>query len=166
MTVRSTAPAAGPGSGAAGDSRQWLTLAVICVAYLMVTLDVTVMTLALPSAQDDLGFTDVDRQWIVTAYALSFGSLLLVGGRLADLIGRKVTFLIGLVGFAIASAVGGASVNFAMLVTARAYQGVFAALLAPSTLSLIATTFTEPKDRGRAFGVFSAVAASGAALGC
>jgi MFS family permease len=84
---------------------------------------VTVMTLALPSAQDDLGFTDVDRQWIVTAYALSFGSLLLVGGRLADLIGRKVTFLIGLVGFAIASAVGGASVNFAMLVTARACQG-------------------------------------------
>ena len=169
MTVRSTAPAAGPGSGAAGtaagDSRQWLILAVICVAYLMVTLDVTVMTLALPSAQDDLGFTDVDRQWIVTAYALSFGSLLLVGGRLADLIGRKVTFLIGLVGFAIASAVGGASVNFAMLVTARACQGVFAALLAPSALSLIATTFTEPKDRGRAFGVFSAVAASGAALG-
>ena len=170
MTVRSTAPAAGPGSGAAGaaagDSSQWLILAVICVAYLMVTLDVTVMTLALPSAQDDLGFTNVDRQWIVTAYALSFGSLLLVGGRLADLIGRKETFLIGLVGFATASAVGGASVNFAMLVTARACQGVFAALLAPSTLSLIATTFTEPKDRGKAFGVFSAVAASGAALGC
>src|SRR5262245_27729418 len=128
--VRSTAPAAGPGSAAAGtatvDSRRWLILAVISVAYLMVILDVTVMTLALPSAQADLGFTNVDRQWIVTAYALSFGSLLLVGGRLADLIGRKVTFLVGLVGFAIASAVGGASVNFAMLVTARACQGVFA----------------------------------------
>src|SRR5262245_5767694 len=151
--------------GSAGDSRQWLILAVICVAYLMVTLDVTVMTLALPSAQDDLGFTNVDRQWVVTAYALSFGSLLLVGGRLADLVGRKQTFLIGLIGFAAASAVGGAAVNFTMLVTARACQGVFAALLAPSALSLIATTFTDLKDRGKAFGVFSAVAASGAALG-
>jgi len=131
----------------------------------MVVLDVTVMTLALPSAQDDLGFTNVDRQWVVTAYALSFGSLLLVGGRLADLIGRKETFLTGLVGFAIASAVGGASVSYAMLVTARACQGVFAALLAPSAISLIATTFTEPKERGKAFGIFSALAASGAALG-
>jgi EmrB/QacA subfamily drug resistance transporter len=169
VTVRSTAPAAGPGSGragtAAGDSRQWLILAVICVAYLMVTLDVTVMTLALPSAQDDLGFTNVDRQWIVTAYALSFGSLLLVGGRLADLIGRKEIFLTGLVGFAVASAVGGAAANFAMLVTARACQGVFAALLAPAAISLLATTFTDPKERGKAFGVFSAVAATGAALG-
>jgi EmrB/QacA subfamily drug resistance transporter len=169
MTVRSTSPAAGPGSGAAGtaawDSRRWLILAVICVAYLMVVLDATVMTLALPSAQNDLGFTNVDRQWVVTAYALSFGSLLLLGGRLADLVGRKQTFLFGLVGFATASAVGGAAVSFAMLVTARACQGVFAALLAPSALSLIATTFTEPKDRGKAFGVFSAVAASGAALG-
>jgi EmrB/QacA subfamily drug resistance transporter len=169
MTVRSKQPVAGPGSDATGtpteDSRKWLILAVICVAYLMVTLDVTVMTLALPSAQDDLGFTNVDRQWVVTAYALSFGSLLLVGGRLSDLIGRKQTFLIGLVGFAIASAVGGASVSFAMLVASRACQGVFAALLAPSAISLIATTFTEQKDRGKAFGVFSAVAASGAALG-
>src|SRR5262250_1400406 len=120
MAVRSTAPAAGPGTGgagtAAGDSRKGWILAVICVAYLIVVLDVTVMTLALPSAQDDLGFTNVDRQWIVTAYALAFGSLLLVGGRLADLIGRKETFLTGLLGFAVASAVGGASVNFAMLV--------------------------------------------------
>ncbi len=169
MAVRSTAPAAGPGPGAAGtaagDSRRWLILAVICVAYLMVVLDVTVMNLALPSAQDDLGFTNADRQWVVTAYALSFGSLLLLGGRLADLVGRKATLLIGLVGFAAASAVGGASVNFTMLVTARACQGVFAALLGPSTLSLIVTTFTEPRDRGKAFGAFSAVAASGAALG-
>jgi EmrB/QacA subfamily drug resistance transporter len=169
MAARSAAGAAGPGSGAAGtaagDSKRWLVLAVICVAFLMGTLDVTVMNLALPSAQDSLGFTNADRQWVVTAYALSFGSLLLFCGRLADVIGRKRTFLIGLAGFAAASAVGGAAVNFTMLVTARACQGVFAALLAPTTLSLLATTFTDPKERGKAFGVFSAVAASGSGLG-
>jgi EmrB/QacA subfamily drug resistance transporter len=147
------------------DSRRWLVLATICFAALMIVLDVTVMNLALPSAQRALGFTNADRQWIVTAYSLSFGSLLLFGGRLADLIGRKVTFLTGLAGFAAASAVGGASVSFTMLVTARACQGVFAALLAPSALSLLTTTFTDPKERGKAFGVYGAVAASGSGLG-
>ena len=112
-----------------------------------------------------LGFTNADRQWIVTAYSLSFGSLLLFCGRMADLTGRKVTFLAGLAGFAAASAVGGASVSFAMLVTARACQGVFAALLAPSALSLLTTTFTDPKERNKAFGVYGAVAASGSGLG-
>lgn len=165
MATRSPVSAAGQSSAVAGDSRRWLILAVICVAYIMVTLDASVMTLALPSAQQDLGFTDADRQWIVTAYVLSFGSLLLFCGRLADLIGRKVTFLIGLVGFAAASAIGGAAVSFAMLVTARAGQGVFAALLAPAALSLVATTFTDPKERHKAFGVFGAVAASGSGLG-
>jgi len=131
----------------------------------MVVLDLTVMNLALPSAQHALRFTNVDRQWIVTAYSLSFGSLLLFGGRLADLIGRRVTFLTGLAGFAAASAVGGASVNFTMLVTARSCQGIFGALLAPSALSLLTTTFSDPKERGKAFGVFGAIAASGAALG-
>ncbi|KPI30853.1 MFS transporter [Streptomyces sp. NPDC048253] len=149
----------------ARDSRRWMVLAVICVAYLMLTLDVTVMNLALPSAQDALDFSDADKQWVVTAYALAYGSLLLIGGKLADLIGRRETFLIGLVGFAIASAVGGAANSFTMLVTARAAQGVFAALLAPTTLSMLATTFTDPKERGKAFGAFSAVAASGGALG-
>jgi EmrB/QacA subfamily drug resistance transporter len=169
MKSRNAAITARPGPGAAGptaaDPRRWLILAVICVAYLMVTLDVTVMNLALPSAQHALGFTNTGRQWIVTAYSLSFGSLLLFCGRLADLIGRKVTFLTGLAGFAAASAVGGASVSFTMLVTARACQGVFAALLATSALSLLATTFSDPRDRGRAFGVFGAVAASGSGLG-
>jgi len=150
---------------ASSDRRRWLILAVICTAALMIVLDATVMNLALPSAQRTLGFTNADRQWIVTAYALSFGSLLLFCGRLADLIGRKVTFLAGLAGFAVASAVGGASDSFAMLVTARACQGVFAALLAPSALSLLATTFTGPKERGKAFGVYAAVAASGSGLG-
>jgi MFS family permease len=115
------------------NPRRWLVLAVICSAALMIVLDVTVMNLALPSAQRALGFTNTDRQWIVTAYALSFGSLLMFCGRLADLIGRKVTFLAGLPGFAAASAVGGAADSFTMLVTARApAKGVFAALLAPT----------------------------------
>jgi EmrB/QacA subfamily drug resistance transporter len=149
----------------AGDRRPWLILGVIGLAQLMVVLDLTVMNIALPSAQRALHFTAIDRQWVVTAYTLAFGSLLLLGGRLADLLGRKVTFLAGLVGFAGVSAVGGASVNFAMLVTARACQGAFAALLVPSALSLLTTTFTEQKDRGKAFGIFGAIAAAGGAVG-
>jgi EmrB/QacA subfamily drug resistance transporter len=145
--------------------RRWLILAVIALAQLMVVLDLTVMNIALPSAQRALHFTTVDRQWVVTAYTLAFGSLLLLGGRLADLLGRKVTFLTGLVGFAVVSAIGGASVNFAMLITARACQGAFAALLVPSALSLLTTTFTEPKDRGKAFGIYGAIAGAGGAIG-
>ncbi len=145
--------------------RSWLILGVIGLAQLMVVLDITVMNIALPSAQRALGFTTADRQWVVTAYTLAFGSLLLLGGRLADLLGRKVTFLIGLAGFAGVSAIGGASVNFAMLITARACQGAFAALLVPSALSLLTTTFTEPKDRGKAFGIYGAIAAAGGAVG-
>src|SRR5579859_234742 len=145
--------------------RRWLVLGVIGIAQLMVVLDLTIMNIALPSAQRALHFTTVDRQWVVTAYALTFGSFLLLGGRLADLLGRKVTFLTGLVGFAVVSAIGGASVNFAMLVTARACQGAFAALLVPSALSLLVTTFTEPEERGRAFGVFGAIAVAGGAVG-
>ena len=158
-------PSEGMARAGGANPRQWLILATICAAALMIVLDTTVMNLALPSAQHALGFTNADRQWIVTAYSLSFGSLLLFCGRLADLLGRKVTFLAGLAGFAAASAVGGASVSFTMLVTARACQGVFAALLAPSALSLLTTTFTDPKERGKAFGVYGAVAASGSALG-
>jgi EmrB/QacA subfamily drug resistance transporter len=131
----------------------------------MVVLDATVMNIALPSAQTDLHFTTVDRQWVVTAYTLAFGSLLLLGGRLGDLLGRKVTFLTGLAGFAGVSAIGGASVNFPMLITARACQGAFAAILVPSALSLLTTTFTEGKDRGKAFGVYGAIAAAGGAVG-
>ncbi|MDL4814905.1 MFS transporter [Actinomadura opuntiae] len=169
MATRSAVPVAGPGSEAAGttalDPRRWLILAVIAAAQLMVVLDLTVMNLALPSAQRALDFSTADRQWVVTAYALSFGSLLLFCGRLADLVGRKTTFLTGLVGFAAASAVGGASVDFSMLVTARACQGVFGALLAPSALSLLATTFKDPKERAKAFGVYGMVAAAGGGLG-
>jgi EmrB/QacA subfamily drug resistance transporter len=152
-------------AGGGWDRRRWLILGVIGLAQLMVVLDLTVMNVALPSAQRALGFSTVDRQWVVTAYSLAFGSLLLLGGRLADLLGRKVTFLAGLAGFAGVSAIGGASVNFAMLVTARACQGAFAALLVPSALSLLTTTFTTQKDRGRAFGVYGAIAGAGGAIG-
>ena len=148
-----------------GDRRRWLILGVIGLAQLMVVLDVTVMNIALPSAQRALHFSTVDRQWVVTAYTLAFGSLLLLGGRLADLLGRKVTFLIGLLGFAGVSAIGGASVNFGMLITARACQGAFGAILVPSALSLLTTTFTEPKERGKAFGIYGAIAAAGGAIG-
>jgi MFS family permease len=144
---------------------RWLVLALIGVAQLMVVLDATIVNIALPSAQADLGFSDGARQWIITAYALAFGSLLLVGGRLGDLLGRKRVFVIGLTGFAAASAIGGFAPNFGVLVVARALQGAFAALLAPAALSILTTTFTVPEERNRAFGVFGTIAASGAAVG-
>src|SRR5215467_5353311 len=140
------APAAQAGS--ALDPRRWLILGTVGLAQLMVVLDATIVNIALPSAQRDLGFSTVDRQWVVTAYALAFGSLLLLGGRLGDLIGRKVTFLAGALGFAAASAAGGAATSFGMLIAARACQGAFGALLAPSALSLLSTTFSDARDRG------------------
>src|SRR5690242_12250239 len=155
----------GPAPVDPAERRRWLILGVIGLAQLMVVLDVTVMNIALPSAQNALHFTTVERQWVVTAYTLTFGSLLLLGGRLADLLGRKVTFLTGLLGFAGVSAIGGASVNFTMLIIARACQGAFGAILVPSALSLLTTTFTEPKERGKAFGVYGAIAAAGGAIG-
>ncbi|SBW23703.1 major facilitator superfamily transporter [Candidatus Protofrankia californiensis] len=131
----------------------------------MVILDVSIVNIALPSAQRDLGFSTDQRQWVVTAYALAFGSLLLLGGRIADLFGRKRTLLVGLAGFAAASAVGGAATSFGMLVVARAAQGLFGALLAPAVLSLLTTTFTEPRERARAFGIYGAIAGTGGAVG-
>src|ERR1700746_2308565 len=151
-------------AGGGWDRRRWLILGVIGLAQLMVVLDLTIMNVALPSAQRALHFTTVDRQWVVTTYTLAFGSLLL-RVRLAALLGGKVTFLAGLAGFAGVSAIGGASVNFTMLITARACQGAFAALLVPSALSLLTTTFTRPKDRGKAFAVYGAIAGAGGAVG-
>src|ERR1700722_7602639 len=136
------------------DPRRWLILVVIAIAQLMVVLDATVMNIALPSAQHALHFNDVDRQWIVTAYSLAFGALLLFGGRLADLVGRKRMFIIGLFVFAAASLLGGISPNFAVLVIARAIQGVAGATLAPAALSLLTTTFPDAKERAKAFAVF------------
>jgi EmrB/QacA subfamily drug resistance transporter len=146
-------------------ARRWLILFVIALAQLMVVLDATIVNIALPSAQHALQFSDDGRQWIVTAYALAFGSLLLLGGRVGDLLGRKRTFVVGLLGFAAASALGGLAQSFGVLVGARALQGAFGALLAPAALSLLTTTFTEPAERGKAFGIFGAVAVGGAAIG-
>jgi EmrB/QacA subfamily drug resistance transporter len=150
---------------APASSRRWWTLAVVALAQLMVVLDATVVNIALPTAQADLGFSDGNRQWVITAYSLAFGSLLLLGGRISDLIGRKRAFMIGLVGFAIASALGGAADSFGLLVAARALQGVFGALLAPTALAVLTTTFTIPKERARAFGIFGALAGGGGAIG-
>ena len=145
--------------------KRWLILAVIGLAQLMIVLDVSIVNIALPDAQKALGFSNGDRQWIVTAYSLAFGSLLLLFGRVSDLVGRRVMFLVGLLVFAAASALGGASQNFDMLVTARALQGLAGAMLAPAALSLLSTTFTEAKERATAFAVFGAIAGSGAAIG-
>jgi predicted MFS family arabinose efflux permease len=144
-----------------------LALTCIALAQLMIALDATVVNIALPSAQAELGFSDADRQWVITAYTLTFGLLLLPGGRIADSasLGRKRAFILGLVGFALASALSGAAPNFELLVAARAVQGAFAALLAPTALSLLAVTFTEPTLRARAFGVYGGIAASGGAIG-
>jgi EmrB/QacA subfamily drug resistance transporter len=146
-------------------SRRWWALAVIALAQLMVVLDGTVVTIALPSAQRDLGISNADRQWAITAYTLAFGGLLLLGGRIADYLGRKRMFLVGLLGFAVASAIGGAAQNGATLFGSRALQGLFAALLAPAALSLLTVTFTEGKERSRAFAVYGAISGGGAAIG-
>jgi EmrB/QacA subfamily drug resistance transporter len=147
------------------ERSRWLALAVIGVGFATVVTALTAINVALPSAQLAMHFTTVDRQWVITAYTLAFGSLLLAGGRLVNLVGQKATFLAGLLGFALASAVGGASVNFGMLVAGRAFQGAFAALLVPAAISLLSTTFTDPKERARAFGIFGAIATAGGAVG-
>jgi EmrB/QacA subfamily drug resistance transporter len=163
MTSDRAAPVVG--SDGSQFERRWWILVVIGLAQLMVVLDATVVNVALPSAQRALHFSNDNRQWVVTAYALAFGSLLLLGGRLGDLFGRKWTFIGGLVGFSIASAVGGAAGSFGMLVGARAAQGVFGAILAPSALALLTTTFENIDERRKAFGVFGAISGAGAAFG-
>jgi EmrB/QacA subfamily drug resistance transporter len=149
----------------APPDRRWLVLVIVAIAQLMVVLDATIVNIALPSAQRALGFANSDRQWVVTAYALAFGSLLLVGGRLGDMFSRQRVFITGLAGFALASAIGGASVSFVMLVVARALQGAFGAVLAPSALGTLVSTFQDPRERARAFGVFGSVAAGGGGIG-
>jgi len=147
------------------DARRWTALGFIALAQLMAALDATIVSIALPSAQRALAASDAERQWVITAYTLAFGGLLLLGGRIADTVGRKRAFVLGLAGFAIASAVGGSAPSFEVLLAARALQGGFAALLAPTALSLLAVTFTEPRERATAFAVYGSIAGSGAAIG-
>src|ERR1700727_2723307 len=162
--MSSVTPVAGSHRPAESDHR-WLILVIVAIAQLMVVLDSTVVNIALPSAQRALGFPNSDRQWVVTAYALAFGSLLLLGGRLGDIFSRKRVFVIGLIGFALSSALGGAATSFGMLVAARTLQGAFGAILAPSALGTLITIFRDPRERGRAFGVFGSVAGGGGAVG-
>ncbi|QEU93757.1 MFS transporter [Streptomyces kanamyceticus] len=163
MSETALKPGSGPGTGS--DSNRWKALIFIALAQLMVVLDATIVNIALPSAQQDLGISDGNRQWVITAYALAFGGLLLFGGRIADLWGRKRTFVTGLIGFAAASALGGAATGEAMMLGARALQGVFGALLAPAALSLLAVMFTDAKERAKAFGIYGAIAGGGGAVG-
>jgi EmrB/QacA subfamily drug resistance transporter len=147
------------------ERRKLLALVVIAAAQLMIVLDASVVVVALPSAQHALHISVADRQWVMTSYTLAFGTLLLLGGRIADYLGRRRTFIVGLLGFAASSALGGLAQSSAMLFGARALQGAFGAAMAPAALSLLTTTFTEARERARAFGVYGAVAGSGAAIG-
>ncbi|HZV26710.1 MAG TPA: MFS transporter, partial [Acidothermaceae bacterium] len=147
------------------DPRRWWSLAVIAMAQLMIVLDASVVIVALPSAQRSLHISLADRQWVMSAYTLAFGSLLLLGGRIADYLGRRRMFIVGLLGFGAASALGGLAQDPAMLFGARALQGAFAAVMAPAALSLLTVTFTESRERARAFGVYGAIAGGGAAIG-
>src|SRR6516225_8081483 len=163
--VAAVSERAGSSVVGAGPARRWWVLGVVGLAQLMVVLDATIVNIALPSAQRALAFSNADRQWVVTAYSLAFGGLLLLGGRLSDLVGRRRMLIIGLVGFGAASALGGAATSFAVLVIGRGAQGAFGALLAPAALSTLTVTFTDPAERGRAFGVYGAIAGAGGAVG-
>src|SRR4051812_15224806 len=167
-TVSDTAPtstAGAPHSDGEPYPQRWLALAVIAVTVLMVILDATIVNIALPAVSADLGITPATQQWIVTAYTLTFGGFLLLGGRIADFWGRKRTYLVGAAGFAVASALGGLAQNEAMLFGARALQGMFGALLAPASLALLTVLFTDTKERAKAFAVYGAIAGGGSAVG-
>ena len=147
------------------DPTRWRTLFVVAIAQLMIVLDSSIMNIAIPRAKIDLGISDANQQWVITAYTLAFGSLLLLGGRIGDYMGRKKIFVIGLIGFAAASAHGGIASTQELLFASRALQGVFAALLAPTALAIISVTFTVPQERAKAFGVIGAISGGGAAIG-
>jgi EmrB/QacA subfamily drug resistance transporter len=166
-TIDRGAPDSGKTSSGLRGSHavRWWVLVVLGIAQLMIMLDATVVNIALPQAQHDLGFSDGSRQWVITGYALAFGSLLLLGGRLGDLLGRRTLFVIGLAGFGAASLVGGSASSFEILIASRVGQGLFAAVLAPAALSLLSVTFTEPSERAKAFGIFSALGGAGGAVG-
>ena len=147
------------------DPDRWRTLFIVGISQLMLVLDSSIMNIALPHAKLALHISDANQQWVVTAYTLAFGSLLLFGGRVGDFVGRKKVLIYSLIGFAAASAFGGVASTQGELFAARALQGVFGAALAPAALAIISVTFTEPKERAKAFGVMGAISAGGAAIG-
>ena len=144
---------------------RWYALALICAVQFMVVLDIAIVNVALPSIQTDLGFSQENLQWVISAYALVFGGFLLLGGRLADLLGRKRVFMAGLVVFSLASLLCGFAWNEESLIAARAVQGLGAALITPSALSILTTTFAEGRERNIALGAWGAVGGFGAAAG-
>jgi EmrB/QacA subfamily drug resistance transporter len=158
-------PTTADAAAAAPDPRRWWLLTIVAVAELMVILDIYIVNIALPSAQAGLGIPDANRHWVVTAYAITFGGLLLLGGRIGDYWGRKRTFVVALAGFGLASALGGVASSQGLLFAARALQGAFGALMAPAVLSLLFVTFTDPRERAKAFGVWGGVAGTGSAIG-
>ena len=158
-------PAPAPTASGEGSNRRWWVLIILALTQLVIVLDGTIVNIALPQAQTELGLSDVQRQWVVTAYALAFGALLLLGGRIADYWGRKRTFLLGMVGFGVASALGGFAGTPEILIAARGLQGVFAALMAPAALALLTVTFPSGRERNTAFAIFGTVAGVGAAVG-
>jgi EmrB/QacA subfamily drug resistance transporter len=147
------------------DARRWWALAAVATAQLMIGIDLTIMNIALPSVQRSLELADSTRQWVITLFALGYGGLLLLGGRMSDVIGRRRALLIGLTGFAAASALGGAATGPAMLLTGRALQGVFGALLTPAVLATLAASFPLPAERGKAFGIYGIAMGSASGLG-
>jgi EmrB/QacA subfamily drug resistance transporter len=163
--MSATAEAPGTDAAPSAHPQRWVALGVIAIAQLMVVLDATIVNIALPSAQKTLEISDANRQWVITAYTLAFGGLLLLGGRIADYWGRKRTFIVGSIGFAAASAVGGLATSGEMLFAARALQGAFGALLAPASLALLTVLFTEARERAKAFAVYGAIAGGGSAVG-
>src|SRR3984957_7686007 len=163
--MTATPPALARPDARSEPDRRWWILAVLAIAQLMIVVDASIVNIALPHAQKALHITTANRQWVITAYTLTFGGLLLLGGRIADYVGRRRVLLIVLAGFAAASALGGLAPDAGLLFAARALQGAFAALMAPAALSLLTVTFTEPRDRARAFGVWGAIAGGGLAIG-
>ena len=147
------------------DPRRWKALAVLGVAYLMVILDVSIVNVALPSIQLDLGFTTEDLQWVVSGYALTFGGFLLLGGRVGDLLGRRTLFMVGLGLFLVTSLLAGLSTSSEMLIVARLLQGAAGAILSPSVFSIVTVTFAEGAERNKALGILGGIAGSGAAIG-
>jgi EmrB/QacA subfamily drug resistance transporter len=148
-----------------GSDRRWLILAIVGAAFFMTVLDVAIVNVAIPSIQTDLNVTETTVQWVLIAYAITFGGFLLLGGRMADLLGRKRIFLVGLVLFIVASLVCGLANNISVLIGARAVQGVGAAIISPAALSIVTTTFEEGAERNKALGIWGALGGSGAAAG-